>query len=492
MSVPLPRWTDRLQQGLARVGRNLSPIPDAPIEAPCDPKPWRPSVVFLAAGLPFALALLVLTPPFQVPDEAAHFFRAYMISEGRLVGEPIQGGSGGVLPSSLQRVAIEVRGDVVFHPHVKQDREVLIDHLDTPLNPADRAETEFAGATVYFPLVYLPQAVGIAAGRLFEASPLILLYLARLLNALLALALTALAIRIMPVHRWAMVALALMPMVAFTRSSVSADAFTLGASFLLIAILVRHALVSQSPLGRRELAVVFLLTVAVALTKQTYFVLAGCFLLLPRSVVGSGRRYTITFAALIGAALLATLVWSMAVSDLFRPPYPNSDLKGQMAYVLSNPVRTLGVLLGDLYTKRVLYLDMAIGRLGWLDTIMPRGAMWTLFYLFTAIALFDSQRRLSFSSKQRLVLAVTFVAASVAIAGALYLSWTPAGAAEVLGIQGRYFLPIAPLAFLVLHNRAFARVRAPGVFVGVLVGAYVCVSIATTVRMLLDRYWGVA
>ncbi len=491
MTVPLPRWTDRLQQVLARVGSNMSPVPVAPDAAPSDRTPWRPSVVFIAAGLPFALAMLVLTPPFQVPDEPAHFFRAYMISEGRLLGEPIQGGSGGVLPSSLQRVSVEVRGDVVFHAHVKQDREVLLQHLDTPLNPDERVETEFAGATVYFPLVYLPQALGIAAGRLFEASPLVLMYLARLFNALLSLALTALAIRIIPVHRWAMVALTLTPMVAFTRSSVSADAFTLSASFLLIAMLVRYALAVQRPLGRRDLAVIFALTVAVALTKQTYFVLAGCFLLLPKSLVGSWQRYSLVFIALIGSALIATAAWSASVSDLYRPIHPHTDMKGQIAFVLSNPLRTFGVLVGDLYEKRVLYLDMAIGRLGWLDTVMPRGALWTLFWMFSAIAMVDSHRRLSFSLKQRLVLGTTFIAAAVAIAGALYVSWTPPGAAEVMGIQGRYFLPLAPLAFLVFHNRGFATIRGSAIVKGGLVGAYICVSMATTVRMLLQRYWAI-
>jgi uncharacterized membrane protein len=40
---------------------------------------------------------------------------------------------------------------------------------------------------------------------------------------------------------------------------------------------------------------------------------------------------------------------------------------------------------------------------------------------------------------------IVFVISLVAIAGALYLVWTPVGASQVGGIQGRYFIPILPL-----------------------------------------------
>ena len=483
MTVPLTRWTDRIQQ---------APISDSPVGALVDGNSWRPSLVFLAAGLPFALALLVLTPPFQVPDEPAHFFRSYMISEGRLRAEFTQSSSGGVLPSSLQRVADDVMQGIPFHPEVKQDLGELQRLLKVPLKLEDRVETHFPGAALYFPLVYLPQAAGIALGRAFEASPLVLMYLGRLLNALAALALTMLAIRIMPVHRWTMVVLALTPMVAFTRASVSADAFTLSACWVLIAVLLRYALTKQQPLGARDVALLFAITAVVALTKQTYFLLAGCLLLLPRSTLGSGRRYVIVLVTMLGTAFLATTIWSGTVRELYRPEPAHANIKGQTALVLSNPLRVVGILLKDLYTKRVDYLEMGIGRLGWLDTPMPRGAMWTLFCLLVAIAIFDSHGSFSLSLKQRAVLIATFLATALAIAGALYITWTPLGAQEVIGVQGRYFLPLAPLMFLVFYNRGLARIRQLRFLKAGLVGAYVCVSITVTVLMLLDRFWGVA
>ena len=47
----------------------------------------KPEVVFLYFALMFGLSLLVTVPPFQTPDEPHHFFRAYQVSEGIMVGK---------------------------------------------------------------------------------------------------------------------------------------------------------------------------------------------------------------------------------------------------------------------------------------------------------------------------------------------------------------------------------------------------------------------
>ena len=57
---------------------------------------------------------------------------------------------------------------------------------------------DFAAAAVYPPVPYLPSAIGIRIGRLFGASPFILVLLARLADLAAFIALVALAIRRLP------------------------------------------------------------------------------------------------------------------------------------------------------------------------------------------------------------------------------------------------------------------------------------------------------
>ena len=71
-----------------------------------------------------------------------------------------------------------------------------------------------------------------------------------------------------------------------------------------------------------------------------------------------------------------------------------------------------------------------------------------------------------------------------------YVAWTPLGAGFVEGLQGRYFLPLAPAAALLLYNRRLAGRWPAGPGAGRRFGA---VSLAFTVLTLLCiwfRYYG--
>ena len=155
--------------------------------------------VFLAL---VSLALSFATPPFQVPDEHQHFFRAFQLSEGTLKGETRDGRSGGVLPASLGELAATYLGSPAAHLQTREIQkfpaETTWTRLSTPLNPERREFLDFTGAAPYAPLAYAPQVVGIEIGRLFGAGVLTLLFLARAANALAAALLMATAGLILP------------------------------------------------------------------------------------------------------------------------------------------------------------------------------------------------------------------------------------------------------------------------------------------------------
>src|SRR5438034_2263054 len=64
----------------------------------------KPHFVFLVFAVAGGLLLLVLTPPFQVPDEPSHFYRAYAISEGHFTARLQRGSPGEMLPAAIYEV----------------------------------------------------------------------------------------------------------------------------------------------------------------------------------------------------------------------------------------------------------------------------------------------------------------------------------------------------------------------------------------------------
>ena len=120
----------------------------------------RPDLrVFLVLAAVFGLAFLVLTPPFQVPDEHVHFYRAYHVSQLKVTGNVLEGKlAGDVLPISLGETAWGLSEGIPFHPEKKQDVKKIFEAFKRPLKPEAVIFTDFRGALVYSPIAYLPQA----------------------------------------------------------------------------------------------------------------------------------------------------------------------------------------------------------------------------------------------------------------------------------------------------------------------------------------------
>jgi uncharacterized membrane protein len=70
----------------------------------------------------------------------------------------------------------------------------------------------------------------------------------------------------------------------------------------------------------------------------------------------------------------------------------------------------------------------------------------------------------------------------------LYLSWTPTAYERVAGIQGRYFIPVAPLFFLLFYNRKrnWGNLNR---FAPAAIGATVVFSLLFMVYSVIMRYY---
>jgi hypothetical protein len=88
--------------------------------------------------------------------------------------------------------------------------------------------------------------------------------------------------------------------------------------------------------------------------------------------------------------------------------------------------------------------------------------------------------------------ALAILCAAGGLAGAVYLVWSPVGADQVLGLQGRYFLPIAaflPLAFTGLGTHRTGQ--PPALLRAALLALPVAFSVASaavTLQAVAGRY----
>lgn len=183
-------------------------------------------------------------------------------------------------------------------------------------------------------------------GKLFDTSPLILIYIGRLANLLIYITLIYIAIRIIPVHKWVLLMLALLPMALYQGASLSADSFTIAISFLVIAISLKFSLDNSiNEIKLKAITILFVLILVLALSKQTYYFLIFLFFLIPVRKFGSMERMVTIFILLFISTFGISSIWNTALSGFYLPIVPQVSIPEQTSYILKNPLNLYMYLL---------------------------------------------------------------------------------------------------------------------------------------------------
>jgi uncharacterized membrane protein len=376
--------------------------------------------VFLIAAAAAGLAFTFVTPPFRVPDEVGHLWRAVGIAYGDVLPRSDARGSYSAIPNGIRMLPFAMGAS---ETRVRRDHFTNAPNLE--LAESDRRIAHYPAG--YTPVPYAPQIAAAFLGRTFDVLPIALFYLGRLFNLAAFIATIWLAIRIAPGGPWIFCAAALLPMSLYLAASWSPDAMTIALAFLFTAMVFRP---DESSL--RLAAAGFLL----ALCKPAYFLIALV------ALVQQKRR---TAAMAVAAALLGA---TLALANAARAQTPRPDVKidsaAQIRCLTEDPIRFVRFFGRHLAANAFEYSEQMIGRLGMLDIKLPAVAVWSEIALLLAAALAGGR----LSARVRVVSAAVVVISTTGIFLSMYVGYSRS--CNVLeGVQGRYFLPLVPLALSV-------------------------------------------
>ena len=491
-----------------------------------------PEKVFLFLGIVYGVLLLFITPPFQIPDEPNHFYRAYQVAEGRLIAakrhspalNPDQmaerdkeareiqellsqgdaekalehyydlkdaGGIGGLLPLSLATTT-KAFHRLWLNKGNKQNVKDIFLLLKLPLQRNNSIFIHFPNSAVYSPVPYLPQALGIATGKLFDLSPLLLMYLGRLVNLLSWVILVYFSIKITPLCKWLFFLLALMPMSIFQAASLSADSFTYGISFLAISVFLRNAFEKNGGLPVTVITI-FVVSLLLSLSKQAYFLIPLLFLLIPVEKIGTKSRFYALFFLLFLINISAILLWT-SIADIYQDIYelynaliPGLSAKKQTLFIISHPLEYCSIVFSTFVQNGRIYLDSFIGQLGWFDTGMSEYFRISYVIMLFIAAFSGSRNSIIISLKQRSIMFSTLLFSILLVSTLAFIGWAPVGS-KSLSIHGRYFIPLSPLFFLLFHNRKIS-LDLHSIWPQMAFTCYSFFSLTYTVYVIIERYY---
>ena len=410
-----------------------------------------PEVTLLLILLLFGLPMVMLIPPGAGYDEEDHLVRVWELSAFSLI-------PGQMSPQELQYPT--VFRDFAYRQQGSDgvlDSEFWQSYGRAGLYERGFVRREIDTKSVYSPALLLPQAVAMRLlGRSAALPVLPAFYMVRLAGLLSYLLLGWLALRLIPYGKWIFLLLVASPIALFQAATLSPDAISNGIGFLFIAGCLRLA--QDQEIGSNEFGTLLVLIFLLFLAKLNLIPLILLpFLLIPPSRFASKRLYALLIAITGILFLIEVAGWNWVASRNFGSlVLDQANPSAQLRYILVHPFAFLGTLGKDLFTNGLVYFQGWINGYGYYYWTPPL-IVTVLFLIGFVVVLPLDSTSIDLNRRERLILFLVFLAGYVATIASLYISYTPVGADQVFGVQGRYFVPLALPLFLILASLSWSR-----------------------------------
>jgi uncharacterized membrane protein len=405
---------------------------------------------YIAIALVAGVLFVFMVPPFFGLDEAAHFNRVYQIGHAQLFADHSGNEPGGYVPKSLR--GIEDRAASIRKLKGSSERSQLWERArQTPL-AGPRGFAPFPGSAVYTPIAYLSALPGYAVARVLHFSVGGTLIAARLTSLVAFVAIAAYAIWLLRSSKlkWLVAAASLLPVVVFQSAVITADSMVIALSLLTFSIFAK-ALTGRE-ICRVEVILLATAGILLPLAKLNYLFVSMLVLVIPGRAfkIGVPAKYVTWLKfGVVGIAFLACLAW-LAVLEVHGGVTVNggSNPQGQLRSLILHPWNFIGVLYQTLFHNgafyTVDYINTMIGRLGYNFVNVPVISIVSAWTVLTLAALYAG-KELRSHKMANLIGGGLGLLAILSIFATLYLSNTPVNHSEVVGMQGRYILPVLPL-----------------------------------------------
>lgn len=321
---------------------------------------------------------------------------------------------------------------------------------DLPIDANDYIyRQELTTRSVYSPPLLLPHMLAFRYLGLARQMPaLVVFYAARLFGLATYLWLSWLAVRLIPAGKWVLAVSALLPTAVFQAATVTTDSLSIGLGLLFVAGSLRMA--RREEFGWREFRWQTVLFGLLFLAKANLAAMA----VIPFLLIRPSRLRMRFGLPLLGITALSLAVvevggWAAIAYGQLEANTGQAQPIQQLLFVASHPISFIRSIASDLAAHGAGYLTQMLAEFGYDYWRVP-----VLVYLLVPLAFLvaitlDTQRG-GFSTRTRCGLAAAVLAGCLATWLSLYLAISPVGSEEIIGVQGRYFIPFVPLVGLAL------------------------------------------
>ncbi len=381
---------------------------------------------------------LVIQPIFNIPDETAHFARAEYLSRGNIIVDTEE-----TAYETIQSV-IDLHGNLRTTYISSSIKGEEIDYSTSQIGHIAAGNASF---------LYIPQAIGIFIAKILQLDVIWMLWLARLGNLVCYALGIGLALKIAPKMKFVLFFVSTLPMCIQQAASCSPDVVINASAILLIAFFLSLYCSEEKKITWKQVALFIVLAIIVTISKVTNMFVAGLILLIPYEKFGSRKKSILTKCLIIAGVICAgglqyihTTLFSTAPELLQYFETTNVNSSEQIKYIITHFQEWfIGFGVTLIYNLETYW--KSLNTFGCLEYSNPLITMMMLI-MFVKVCVQEPGVRMNKISKSLIFLMVAGIYAVTCLA--MYITWSPVGGTEILGVQGRYFIPVLALAPLLL------------------------------------------
>ena len=449
--------------------------------------------IYLLLLFLMALGYLMVFLPYVSPDEFSHYLSAYRVSNA-LIGQIGQLGDRRLLMRAEDYILYDTRRLVLSPAYYMQTTENV--HLLLWDRSYVICDAPMVTNAIFS---YLPTGIGIAVGRLFGLSAIVTYYLGRMANLLFYILVMKHLMEKIPFGRPALFAISMMPMTLSLVGSYNYDV----ATFCFVSLFVAQVLcmVSQKEeITKRDYQMCILYAMLMAPSKLVYVPLLLLVFMIPGYKLSQNRsqaswmKWKIVLLGLLSLVVITMAVNLLGSDSAIREMVKDSASTGNyvawageegytISWLLAHPIKYIVMCARTLLTMSDYYFFTLLGsKLGWLDIDIPQIlVVFSFIMVILCINIRDeASDSVSISLIQKVIIAVLCGASVMVTFLAMALDWTPLSYNYIVGVQGRYFIPLLLPVIWLLRNpmiRVRSAIRKRIVFFETLLNMYIMIYV---------------
>ena len=396
-------------------------------------------IIVFSVGIVYMCAM----PVSMVPDESVHLFTAYHTSNMMM----------GIDENGCEKkgcVMMREEDSLYNHQVYNYTDENIVSFLSQIGQKSTNENLVASGWGVMYGNEYLfiPCSLGISVARLLHLNTASLFFLGRLFNFLFYVALSMLAVYLIPFGKLLLSSILTMPMSFQQGMSFSYDVCVNSIAFLSAAIAFKFAYENTKKVNWKKAIPLLFFTFILAKAKGHAYItiaLLPYIILFMNHLKYSNKKQTKIILKTVFVILMTIMIGlgiMMIVNNNHLVSYTPSYLsyadaeKYSISFLLNHPRYIPRIIFGTLFVYGPYYLLTFVGHLlGWLELEISSIYIKIELMILALFTVFSDTKKITFN--KRSISIIASLISIVFIFAGLLLAWTPINTVLVQGVQGR-------------------------------------------------------